>query len=148
VEAFIEFGQEPLLKFSFAIMVLGLLRVFALTIFGVGRALYIVEDRSLNYRDIANRTLEWLVLVKRWKKMRPIYSGVSILFHIGLLIVPILLAAHLSLLFPGGKLTFVSLPQVVADLLALMVIFMGPALFFGRLLHKESRSISRIQDYF
>ncbi len=148
MEAFIEFGQEPLLKFSFAIMVLGLLRVFALTIFGVGRALYIVEDRSLNYRDIANRTLEWLVLVKRWKKMRPIYSGVSILFHIGLLIVPILLAAHLSLLFPGGKLTFVSLPQVVADLLALMVIFMGPALFFGRLLHKESRSISRIQDYF
>ncbi len=148
MEAFIEFGRGPLLKFSFAIMVLGLIRIFALGLYGFGRALYNVEDRSLNYKDIAQRTLQWLLPNGRWLKMRPNYSLVSILFHIGLIFVPILLAAHLNLLCPEGHLSFAALPQFFADLLTLLTIITGLGLFFGRLLYSPSRAISRFQDYF
>ncbi len=148
METIIEFGRGPLLKFCFAIMALGLLRIFALALYGFARTLYNVRDRKLNYRDIAQRTFEWMLPNDRWAKMRPAYSIVSILFHVGLLVAPVFLAAHLRLVSPTGKLLFAALPQFVADGFTVLIIITGPGLFLGRILSSQSRNISRFQDYF
>ena len=147
MDALIEFGRGPLFKFSLAIMILGLLRILLLSLAGIGEALYRAGDRNLDYKAIWKKTVEWLVPVNRWAKMRPIYSSISILFHVGLLLVPLFLAGHLTLWTASGGLTIIAMPQFIADALTLMIIVLGPALLIGRIVHSGSRAISRLQDY-
>lgn len=147
MDTLIEFGRGSLFKFSFAVMILGLLRILILSIVGIIEAIHRAGDRNIDYRELWKKTAQWLIPVKQWKKMRPLYSAASILFHVGLLLVPIFLAAHLILWSSTGKGFWFAMPQFIADALTLMVIVLGPALFFGRLFHNGSRAISRLQDY-
>ena len=148
MDTLLEFAKEPLFKFSFALMILGLFRIVALTLFGAGEALFRAGDRAIDYGQIVRDTFSWLLPVRRWADLRPVYSLISILFHIALISVPFFLAAHVSLWTRATGLAWSAMPQVPADLLTVLVIFGGPALFFMRLFYRSARAISRFQDYF
>ena len=85
---------------------------------------------------------------KKAPNSRPLYSLVSIFFHIGLIIVPLFLYAHVHLWKGALGFGWFALSQNVADILTLTTIAFGLLLFIGRVGSKNASFISRRQDYF
>jgi nitrate reductase gamma subunit len=148
VEAWINFGRGPLFRLAFSLLVLGLLRVLVNTIVGVSQALRRNPDRIVAWREIGKQTLGWLFPVGRLWRKRPVYGTASVLFHIGLLVVPLFLAAHVLLWARAVGFAWPALPQAAADWLTLLTVATGLGLFLGRLSSSNSRALSRLQDYF
>jgi nitrate reductase gamma subunit len=146
VDPWIEFGRGPLFRISFGLMLLGLLRIFVLTFVGVAEAYGRNPDRIVNWRDVRNQTLGWLFPINRLWRKRPVYSIVSLFFHVGLLLVPLFLAAHVLLWRRATGFAWPAIPQRLANYLALVVIVTGLGLFAGRLANRAARTLSRRQD--
>lgn len=147
MEAWIEFGRGPLFRLAFSLMVLGLLRLVLLTVAGIAEAYKRSSDKILAWGEIGRQTLAWLVPVNRLWRKRPLYSTASFLFHVGLLGVPLFLAAHLDLWQRSIGWAWSAIPQKVADGLTLLTIATGLGLFCGRVFDRRARALSRPQDY-
>ncbi|MDR3698653.1 MAG: hypothetical protein P4L56_03400 [Candidatus Sulfopaludibacter sp.] len=147
MQAWIEFGRGPLFRLAFCLMVLGLLRVVVLTIVGIAEAYRRNSDRIVPWKAIARQTLGWLVPVRRLLGGRPVYSVTSFLFHVGLLAVPLFLAAHVRLWRGAVGFAWPALPQRPADYFTLLAIAAGAGLICGRVFHRGARALSRLQDY-
>jgi nitrate reductase gamma subunit len=148
VTAWIDFARGPLFRLSLALMVLGLLRIFIITLLEVRDGYRANSDKIVSWKEIRRQTLGWLFPMFRLWRQRPIYSTVSFLFHIGLIVTPIFLASHILLWRQSVGISWAALPQVAANWLALLVIFTGAGLFLGRALYSPARKISHRQDYF
>lgn len=147
MQAWLEFGRGPLFRLSFALMVLGLLRIFLLTLVGMREAYRRSPDKIVPWRDLLWQTVKWLFpFGKLWSK-RPVYSTVSFVFHLGLIPVPLFVAAHVLLWKGTVGFAWPALPQTVADWLTLAVIVAGLALVAGRVFHRGARGISRPQEF-
>ena len=147
MDLLLEYARGPLFRLTFAIMVLGLLRVFILDIYGMVEAYLKAGDKNIPWKLTLLRTFEWLFPVKRVLNHRPIYSLIAIVFHIGLLLVPIFLFAHIQLWESGLGVTWPALSRSWADILTVTTIVSGLAIFIGRAGSKRAREISRKQDY-
>jgi nitrate reductase gamma subunit len=147
VEAWIEFGRGPLFRLCFALMILGLLRILALTVIGIAESYRRNPDKIVPWKGIVKQTLGWLLPVRKLWSKRPVYSAISVLFHAGLLLVPFFLAAHVLLWKRSVGFAWPALPQPVADWLTLLVIATALGLILGRAAHAGARSLSRFQDY-
>ena len=79
----LEFARGPLFRFSLAVMLLGLARIIALDIAAAIGAYRRAGDKKLPWDFIIKRTLRWLFPVNRVMTARPVYSLLSILFHVG-----------------------------------------------------------------
>jgi nitrate reductase gamma subunit len=143
----IEFGRGPLFRLCFALMVLGLLRILALTSMGIVEAYRRNPDKIVPWKEIRNKTLAWLVPIGRLWRQRPLYSVCSFVFHAGMIVTPLFLAAHVLLWKNSVGFGWLALPQGLANWLTLLVIVTALGLFFGRLLDSRSRPVSRFQDY-
>ncbi len=146
MEQWIEFAKGPLFAFTFLIMILGLARLVVIQIFslitGKGRRL-----RNAPWRKIIADAASWVVPVKHLIPGTKIFSTLSYLFHIGVLLVPLFLADHIVLWegFLG-----INLPAIgygVADSLTLFTIFCVIIMFSFRLFSRRLRSMSRHADY-
>lgn len=128
-------------------MVLGLLRILMLEVFNALEAYRHAGDRRLPWKYVLRRTLGWIFPVNRAARNRPAYSLLSIVFHVGLLLVPIFLLAHIQLWKSGLGVSWPSLPKAVADYLTVITVLTGAGLFLGRISSRTSRFISRKQDF-
>ena len=88
MEQLLEFSKGPLFRLTFAIMVLGLARVLILDLLEIFRAYRRAGDKTVPWGQVITRSIEWLVPVRLVFKRRPVYSVFSMLFHVGLLLVP------------------------------------------------------------
>ena len=147
MNAWIEFGRGPLFRLCFTLMILGLARIVILTIIGMVEAYRRNEDRIVNWKELINKTFAWLFPITRLLRKRPVYSLVSFLFHIGLILVPLFLAAHVLLWKKSVGFAWSAIPQSLADYLTLTAIIGGLLLFLMRALYGPARAISRKQDY-
>jgi nitrate reductase gamma subunit len=147
LEALLEFARGPLFRVTFALMVLGLARIFVLDIIGAIEAYRRAGDKTVPWKLAALKTLEWFFPAKRVASSRPLYSIMSILFHVGLILVPILLYAHVRLWENGIGISWFTLPKDWADVLTITTVVFGLGLFIGRIANKFSRAISRKQDF-
>lgn len=147
MERLLDFAGGPLFRLTFAIMVLGLLRVLLLDIWGMIEAYYRAGDKKIPWGLTILRTFEWIVPVKRVMHRRPVYSVVSILFHAGLLVVPIFLFAHVQLWESAIGIGWITLSPTWADILTITTIVFGLILLVMRSANAGSRHISRKQDY-
>lgn len=147
MEAWIEFGRAPLFRLCFSLMVLGLARIVILTVIGMIEALRRNDDKIVPWNDLIKKTVSWLFPVTKLMTKRPFYSLVSFIFHIGLILVPLFLAAHVLLWEKSFGFAWFKIPQSIADLLTLLVIVGGIILFLMRVLYRPARAISRKQDY-
>lgn len=128
-------------------MVLGLLRILVLDIWGAVSAYRKAGDKRLAWIDAFRKTVSWLFPLKRGFTKRPLYSAASILFHIGLIVTPIFLFAHIQLWDSSLGISWWSLPEFWADLLTLTTVVFGALLFLGRIGSRNARFLSRKQDY-
>jgi len=147
VETWIEFGRGPLFRLAFALMILGLLRIFLLTLAGLAQAYRRNMDRIVPWGAVARQTVAWLLPVRRFWRLRPAYGTLSLLFHVGLLLVPLFFTAHVLLWKRAVGFAWPALPLAVANWLTLLVIATGLGLFGGRVFHSGARRLSRRQDY-
>jgi nitrate reductase gamma subunit len=147
LESWIEFGRGPLFRIAFSLMLLGLLRLFVLTIVGLAKAYGRNPDKIVNWREVSKQTIAWLFPISRLWRTRPVYGTLSFLFHVGLLLVPLFLASHVFLWQSAIGFAWTALPQPLANYLAAMVIVAGVGLFLGRVLHPDARKLSRRQDF-
>lgn len=148
MEALLDFARGPLFRLTFALLLLGLLRVLILDFVGMVRAYRRAGDKNMPWGLIISRTLEWLFPVKRVVNNRPIYSIISIIFHIALIITPLFLFEHVQLFKQSLGFGWFTLSPGLADILTLIAIGGALALFLGRIGSSAARAISRKQDYF
>lgn len=128
-------------------MILGLGRIFILSIVGMVENYQRNPDKIIPYNELIKQTILWLLPVNRLWRKRPLYSTVSFTFHIGLILVPLFYGAHVLLWKKSVGLAWFSIPQILADILTLLVIAGGTVLFLMRVLHEPARALSRKQDY-
>lgn len=147
MDSVIEFAEGPLFRLTFGIMILGLARLVIIDIWNAIEAWRRAGDKRLAWKDAVVKTVGWLFPLKRGFTRRPIYSFVSIVFHIGLILVPIFLLGHIQLVDESIGIAWWSLPHFWADLLTITTIATGVALLVGRLAVRGSRALSRAQDY-
>lgn len=147
MDAAIEFAQGPLFRLTFGIMVLGLIRLVVLDVINAVEAYTRAGDKSLAWSAAIKKTVSWLFPLKRAFTQRPVYSVVSIVFHIGLIMVPIFLLSHIQLWEASLGISWWSLPHFWADFLTLTTIAAALALFLGRVGVRSAQALSRRQDY-
>ena len=116
VETWIEFGRGPLFRIAFSLMLLGLLRSVVLTVIGIAEAYRRSPDKIVSWREVRRQTIAWLFPVTRLWRQRPVYSTVSFLFHVGLLLVPPFLFAHVLLWKRSVRICLVRNPAVLGEL--------------------------------
>ena len=143
----LDFAMGPLFRFSLMVMILGLGRVLLIALVGMVQAYRRAGDKNLHAAPIARQTLAWLIPSFRPGQNRWIYSAGSFIFHVGLIVVPVFLHAHIQLWKKGIGLSWPALPMNWADGLSLLVIVTGVALLSGRGSNLASRSTSRFQDF-
>ncbi|NNJ52110.1 MAG: hypothetical protein HKP17_02990 [Ignavibacteriaceae bacterium] len=147
MESWLEFAKGPLFRLTFAIMLLGLIRIFMLDIWGIYKAYQKAGDKNMPWKLVLSRGLEWFFPVNRVARNRPFYSTFSTLFHIGLLVVPIFLYAHVKQWEKSIGISWITLPFDWAYWLTISTIVFAIALLMGRMFNKSSSFLSRKQDY-
>jgi len=147
MEFWLDLAKGPFFRLCFAIMVLGLIRIFLLDIWGAFKAYRKAGDKTMPWKLVLSRGLEWFFPVNRVARNRPVYSIFSILFHIGLLLVPIFLFAHVKLWEESIGASWITLPYDWAYWLTISTIVFAIALLIGRMLNRSSSFLSRKQDY-
>lgn len=146
MEAVIDFAKGPLFAFTFLIMILGLARLVLIQVYslvaGKGKRL-----RAAPWKAIFSDAAGWLVPVRHLVKGTVLFSVMSFLCHIGMILVPLLLAAHIALWegFLGAELP--SIGQGTADYLTLLTIVCLLTLLVLRTFSRRQRSMSRPMDY-
>jgi len=147
MEQVLDFARGPLFRLTFAVMILGLLRVLVLDIISAYEAYRRAGDKSIPWGRLTVQALSWLVPVNRVFRNRPVYSIVSVLFHIGLLITPIFLYAHVALWQDDLAIPWLTLSYDMAYWLTALTIVTAVLLLVMRFASKSSSYISRKQDY-
>jgi nitrate reductase gamma subunit len=147
MDSLLELAKGPLFRLSFALLVLGLFRIFFLDIRGAYKAYRKTDDKKMPWKLIISRTWEWLFPFKRLKGNFRFYSIFSILFHIGLILVPVFLYAHIRLWSNAVGISWLPLSHDAALWLTVGTIIFGSALFISRLSIRTTRALSRKQDY-
>jgi len=147
VQGLLDFAEGPLFRLTFFIMLLGLVRVLILDIWGAVDAYRKAGDKTIAWGAATRKTIGWLIPIRSVFTHKPFYSMFSILFHIGLILVPILLLAHVRLWETALGFGWLTLPKTWADLLTLVTIAAGVAIIIGRIASSNLRFLSRKQDY-
>ena len=148
MDTILEFAKGPLFRFSLAIMVLGLARVLFLALYGIVKSYFQAGDKDVPTGTILRRTLGWIIPHQHALRSRPIFSVISILFHIGLLAAPLFLYAHIELLRKDLGFGWPALPKLLADIFTILTAVTAILLIGFRALDSTVRALSRAGDYF
>jgi nitrate reductase gamma subunit len=146
MEAWLEWARGPFFIFSFTFMALGLIRHAVVTAIETVKPMRRAGDKSLPYSQIAGNTLKWLFPLGKIKD-QAVFSLTSIVFHIGILIVPVFLGGHIALWARGLGFSWPAISNSVADVLTIVAIITAVALIIQRVSARATRKLSRFQDY-
>jgi nitrate reductase gamma subunit len=143
----LEFARGPLFIATVSFMVLGLLRHVILRTWGVIRTLRQTPHKNVPWGKVIRKSAEWVLPVNHMKTA-PGMKLASILFHIGLLLVPIFLAEHIFLWARGIGISLPALSSGLADQLTVLTLLTGFFLLSYRIFNRISRELSSRIDYF
>ncbi len=146
MDVWLKWAMGPLFWTALALMIFGLIRHVSLTLWEGARAYGRAGDKDIPVGTVVASTLRWLVPVGRLRN-RWLYSLTTVLFHTGVILVPLFLAGHIQLWTRGIGLSWPALPNGVATTLTWIVIATAVAVVVQRVGAKDSRALSRFQDY-
>ena len=145
IDRWIDLARGPLFRLSLAVCLLGLGYLVVTTLVGAVRAWLRAGDRQLPAASIVRATARWIVPV-RLIRARPLYSVASVVFHAGILLVPLFSVGHVGLWQPALGVPWPVLPAGVADALGVAGAVALAGLLAGRWASPEVRGLSRAQD--
>ncbi len=109
------------------------------------------EKSVLPYFDLRfgfRSLIHWVVpFGSRNMRLKPIFTVISFLFHICLIATPVLLCAHNVLLRQSWGFGLASLPELMTDIMTVLVIAGGVFFFFRRVLSPSVRNVSFLSDF-
>jgi hypothetical protein len=146
MEGWLHFARGPLFQAALALMLLGLVRQLALTLWSVRRTWRRAGDPTLPTSQVARATVRWLVPFGHLRERWP-YSVTTVVFHVGVILVPLFLAGHVALWERGVGLSWPALPNALATGLTFAVIVTALGLILLRALSGATRPLGRLQDY-
>jgi len=146
LDYWLELARGPLFAAAFLVMILGLSRHVVLQLSSLMFRKW-SSLRNVRWEKILQDTLTWAFPVRHLIPGTVIFSIVSFLFHIGVIIVPLFLADHIALWegFLGVRLPMIG--REFADFLTLLTIGCVCCLFGLRLFVKRLKMMSRASDY-
>ena len=147
IDQWLEWARGPLFRAALVIMVLGLIRLLILNIVNIITVLYRTGNRNIPVKAVIRETMEWIFPIKRALSNSPVFSITSLLFHLSIILVPLLLGAHILLWKQGLGIHWPAITNRAADYLTILAIITAFALFFQRVGARDSRQMSRFQDY-
>lgn len=148
METLLNLARGPLLYLAFALLVVGTLRQLALTGAELVRAYRLAGDQVIPFGQLFKRSLGWVFPVNALRGTRIPYTVASLVFHVGMLLVPLFLAGHVALIQKGIGLAWPALPAPLADALTLIALAGLFVLLLIRLVSRASRFLSGFQDWF
>lgn len=146
MDVWIDWAKGPLFWTALIFMILGLLRHLGLTVWEGIRAYRRAGDKNVPLGQVASATVRWMVPVERFRN-RWSYSLSTLLFHVGVILVPLFLAGHIELWKAAVGLSWPALPNPVATAFTLVVLITVATVVVQRAAAKDSRALSRFQDY-
>jgi nitrate reductase gamma subunit len=146
MDVWLQWAMGPLFWTAFTFMVLGLLRHVGLTIWEGARAYRKAGDKNFPVSQLVGNTLRWLIPLRTLRN-RWLYSLTTVLFHVGVILVPLFLAGHIKLWREGIGLSWPALPNGLATTLTWIVIATAVVVVIQRVSARDSRALGRFQDY-
>ena len=146
MEAWLEWARGPVFCAALTFMILGLARRVGITAWELVRALRRAGDKDIPTRQVLAATLRWLVAVDRLGN-RLLFSLTTLVFHVSIILVPLFLAGHIALWAPVLGFRLPALPNFLATLLTVAAVVTALALVAERIASRDTRVLSRFQDY-
>ncbi len=146
MEWWIDFAKGPLFAITFLIMVLGLARHVIIQIY----SLFITKGARLKnvpWKTILKDMFSWIVPVRHFIKGTVLFSTFSFIFHIGVILVSVLLIDHIVLWEDFLNANLPAIGRGLADILTLITIGCILALLFCRIFIRRLRAMSGRLDY-
>jgi len=143
LQLLLSLAEGPLFRLAFALMILGLARALLLGFWHAVAAYLVLPDRSAFWRKL-NARLLWFAFPSLLLRRMPepprcsvsyhaVLDFVSLLFRVTAVVVPAFMVEHVYLWKRHLGLSWVSLSARTADVLTVVVIVTGLAVFLGRL---------------
>lgn len=129
-----------------AFLILGFGRHVAITVWGIVRTYHRAGDRKIPVGQVLLDTLKWLIPFDKLGN-RLLFGLSTLVFHISVILVPLFLAGHIELWRKGIGLTWPAIPNPIATTLTLVAIVAAVAIVIQRIASRESRALSRFQDF-
>jgi len=145
MDGLIELARGPLFRISLTVCLLGLGYRLIVTLAQIAAAWYRAGDRRLPWKAIATATVGWIFPRRLWRA-RPVYSTLSVLFHVGVVVVPLVLAGHVALLTGVLPRWWPTLPADAADTLTAVALLALLAMIVARIGVRSSRAVSKPSD--
>lgn len=137
----------PFLWVAFVVFLFGsIAKVVFLLVVSRSRDKVLYDHISLKWG--LKSILHWIVpFASVSMRKQPIFTFVAFAFHISLLATPIFLLAHNMLWDSAFGVSLRSMPDLLADILTVAVVFSGLFLFARRLARPEVRVLTSAWDY-
>ncbi len=146
MDFWLDVAMGPLFWTAMVFMIFGLLRHAGLTLWEGVRAYQRAGDKDIPVAKLTGTTLRWLIPIDRLSN-RWLYSITTLAFHVGVILVPLFLAGHIQLWRQGVGLSWPAIPNALATTLTWVVIATSLLVVIQRVGAKDSRALSRFQDY-
>jgi nitrate reductase gamma subunit len=146
MEQWLDFVKGPFFTVSFLIMVLGLTRHFLIQFYSI----FITKGKRLknvSWKNIFSDMATWVVPIRHLIKGTVLFSIVSFIFHIGIILVALFFIDHIVL---WEKFLGVDLPSIgrgFADVLTIITIGCIVVLLGCRTFVRRQREMSKKSDY-
>lgn len=144
-EALIDFSMGPLFRICLAILVVGLLYRVVTIVIQIAKAWSRAQNKNVQLGAATKSMLSWLFPVRVFTA-RPVFSAISVLFHVGIIIAPLFVVGHVAPLAPWLPAWWPVLPGGLAEFLTLLAIVTTAGLIVGRVGWKRSRELSTAAD--
>jgi nitrate reductase gamma subunit len=145
MEEWLDLARGPIFAFAFLTMTLGLARHVLLQVHGLvtrkGQRL-----RQAPWRRIAWSTLGWAVPLRHLDRSTVVMTTASFAFHVGAVVVPLFLAAHVALWSGFLGVGLPALTDGAADLLTALTLGGLVVLLAYRLTTPRARALTRASD--
>jgi nitrate reductase gamma subunit len=145
MDTWIALARGPLFRIALAVCLLGLAYHLGNTVAHIVRAHRRAADKNLPTGDILAATLRWLVPV-RLLRANPLGGVASLLFHVGILLVPLFYVGHVRLWQASLPVPWPVLGPAVSDVLSLVTAAGLLLLLAGRLVIAASRQLTALAD--
>jgi nitrate reductase gamma subunit len=143
---FYELLRGPFAWVSLIVFFMGCLyRVLATLIKGRHKKiLYPIKSLKGSFRSIVYGIIPF---GSRYMRKHPVFTIVTVIFHICILILPLFLLSHIILWYESFKILWWSIPEHLADAMTLFVVLSCLFFLIRRIVVPETKSVSDIWDF-